>query len=90
MGQPKDLKMKVTPAPPRSNLVIIPPKQCEVMKRMAFWLFWPFTYLYYPPRIRTVFACMFVTTMCIQCVSLDSTSLIIYPEIKATEVPFKG
>ena len=24
----------------------------------------------------------------IQCVSLDSASLIIYPEIKATEVPF--
>ena len=26
----------------------------------------------------------------IQCVSLDSTSLIIYPEIKATEVPFQS
>ena len=29
--------------------------------------------------------------MCtIQCVSLDSTSLIIYPEIKATEAPFQN
>ena len=26
----------------------------------------------------------------IQCVSVDSASLIIYPEIKATEVPFQS
>ena len=26
----------------------------------------------------------------VQCVSLDSTSLVIYPEIKATEVPFQS
>ena len=28
--------------------------------------------------------------ICIKCVSLDSNSLIIYPEIKATEVPFQS
>ena len=45
------------------------------------------------PKLRELDGCLqfwINMTSRVQCVSLDSTSLIIYPEIKATEVPFQS